>query len=481
MNDQEKTDQWLRESLKDYRPSVSNASRQRFLSEVSTGIDKGSRTGYLYLAVVFLLVFSFSGIFLWWPKSELVVRNNAVAEKQKITNINSKTTYKEQAKLTGTMPDSPEKQISEQAVKSSNKLFKQEASILSALPEQELKQQRDLQRRNQNRGTLNTNIAVPTAIYSFPDILQITVSEESASTVLGSPPVSEESASTAIESPPASEGSTPSIMESASSSKEDIPVDVTRSPTSRESVPADKKVPDSRRPRNRSDMSLYLYYRPELVCNIIDGEKLMHSYGVEYQTRFFNGKYLLGTGVGLMQSKGYYEYAIDYKEFLGNYQKLDYITFNWNPENFIMQHTCHTTEQVVFDTLVKTNYTRIYRNFVYLQVPLIMGYDLIHKEGYSLGLRFNPILSILLSKKAVNLNYEAGKNQVIQINRITTDRVRTNWQLATGINYSRKLSGSLLLEIEPRFIYYFNSVYEKSDNSSSPLGFSVRVAIGIQY
>ena len=146
-----------------------------------------------------------------------------------------------------------------------------------------------------------------------------------------------------------------------------------------------------------------------------------------------------------------------------------------------MEQTRHTSEQVVFDSAVKTNYARVYRKFTYLQVPLIMQYDLISREKYSLGLRFTPILSVLLTKKAVDLKYDAGLNQVIQINRITSERVHTNWQLSAGISYRRKLSSNLLLEAEPGFSYYFNSVYEKSNDSSSPFGASIKIAIGIKY
>lgn len=226
---------------------------------------------------------------------------------------------------------------------------------------------------------------------------------------------------------------------------------------------------------------IFMYYRPEYLWNIIEDEKLVHNFGLEWQTKLFNGRYTLGTGIGLSLNKGYYEYAVDYNEYLGIYQQLDSVTFNWDPQEFDMRYEVHTTEAMVYDTTVKTSYERVYRKFVYLQLPLTLGYDFVKTGRSTLGFRFVPIISILLSKKPVDFRYDAGNNRIIQINRITADRVNSNWQLNSGLVYGRQLNESLKLEIEPRFTYYFNSVFEKSDNSVSPMGASIRVALGIRY
>lgn len=231
----------------------------------------------------------------------------------------------------------------------------------------------------------------------------------------------------------------------------------------------------------KGNNELLIYYRPEVLYNVIENEKLVHNIGIEWKTNPYNDRYVIGTGIGLSITKGYYEYGVEYNEYLGNYQHLDSVTFDWNPSKFSMQHTLHTSDEAVYDTLVSTKYQRVYRNFIYMQLPLTLGYELIKKENYSIGLRFEPILSILLSKKPVEYKYETGMNRLIQINRITPDRVRTNWQLNAGLCIGKSLFRNYRIELEPRISYYFNSVYEKSDNSSSPVGASIRVAVGFKY
>ena len=142
--------------------------------------------------------------------------------------------------------------------------------------------------------------------------------------------------------------------------------------------------------------------------------------------------------------------------------------------------TIYTSELQVFGEETKLDYAKVYRQFVYLEIPLLLGYDFIIKPAYSLGFRFAPILSVLLTNKAENLIYDGGLNQIIQINKITPERVQTNWQLSTGINYTRKAGNHLSFEIEPQFGYYFNSVYQKSDHTDLPYSIGLRLAIGFR-
>lgn len=223
-----------------------------------------------------------------------------------------------------------------------------------------------------------------------------------------------------------------------------------------------------------------LYYTPELIFNIIENEKYIHNFGLNYQVELFDGRYIIGTGVGLSISKGYYEYVMEYKEFLGTFNKLDSISFAFNPERFEMTSTIHTSETQVFADEISTDYKRVYRQFRYLQIPFILGYNFACKEKYSMGIRFSPILNILLDKTMVDPNFDPGPNQLVQINRITPERVQSNWQLAAGFNYTRSLSSHLRMEVEPGFKYYFNSVYQKSDHTEPPYGFVLRMAIGFK-
>lgn len=425
MKEEEKFDQWLRETMDDYKPVTSELSRQRFLSSLPAPEAKGFQWRWIYnvIAVILLALLGF----LMYDNSDdfEITRSTKSAENEKrstaIDNIVTKPVNTKEHNISG-------KRVSLSITNNS-------------LPHNQLNISTNSVK---HLSEPETKVSETTAFTDQPDIISHTNHEE---------PLPEDSLSDTI-----------------------VSLVINSDPQESEGI--GKKKPDSYMLQNRY---LGISYRPGFMWNIIEHEKFVHSIGIEWQSRFFGGNYVLGTGIGVSRTKGYYEYAINYNEFLGSYQRLDSISFNWNPREFTMQQTYYTSPQSVHDTAVKTNYSKLQRDFVYLQLPLIMGYDFVRQKEYSIGIRFSPILSVLMSKKPVEFVYDAGLDKVVQINRITPDRVSTNWQLTTGINLSRRITDNLQIEIEPGFTYYFNSVYEKPQVSSRPYGASVRIAIGFIY
>lgn len=223
-----------------------------------------------------------------------------------------------------------------------------------------------------------------------------------------------------------------------------------------------------------------LYYCPEIIFNVIDSKHFTNSFGAELQYRFFNNRYLLRTGLGLSISQGYYEYIIDYQQHLGVYNDLDSITYSLASDNFHLLPSYYFSEEDIFDTAITNHAVKYFKKFTYLQIPLIMGYDFVQRSNLSFGIRIGPLLSLLLNDQNIETNYEAGKNKIIQINKITPDRIHVNWQIVAGINSTIYPGDHLFFEIEPRFTYYFNSVYQKSNNTNPPFSIGLRIAAGIK-
>jgi hypothetical protein len=524
MKENDNIDQWLRKSMEGFSEELSGAARERFFEEAPVKGRRSTVNGRLYGTLAIALLLTVTAI-IWWA-SELNENSSDNTQKEN-TTILKQTNKADKPGNSANGPNSKQKIVNPLANTGEIENTKAEtkthniADNNSTLNESEYKSIAVTASSNRNsihsissvksgaesidetslkkpaRGDVNAdqfseafsdntlNNAIPVNTLTGQDLISTSnniVSESSAiktdDLLPAGTPVKDTNAGIPIQEDNTNKtrdlelGKITSDVSSTGSKV--VPYDASDGTPEKK----EKKLKQGHRFMNQT---LSLYYRPEIVWNVIDNEKLLHNFGAEWQTRLFSGNYLLGTGLGISLTRGYYEYAIEYNEFLGNYQQLDSITFDWNPREFSMQHTVHTSEETVFDTAVKVNTARVYRDFVYLQIPLTMGYDLVNKPKYSVGVRFIPILSVLLSKKPVDFRYEAGNDRIVQINRITPDRVRTNWQLNAGINYSRRFTETFWMELEPRFTYYFNSVYEKSDNSSSPMGASIRVAVGIKY
>lgn len=428
MKEQEKMDSWLHSKLDDYQPESSQSAKERFLVDAAGLTGKSSKKTF-WLIPALLSIASVTAVMLMvWPTDERV--------NQIIENTDNQIT-------TTHIISNPEERIQ------SGSTINQAAT--SQLTNKVSKESVQLPIGNEATDEYQQKI----------NIEEIQTNEAKHSDIIND-----------SESIIAKQNQDKSDIETISDGSEEQTI----TKKEKDELPVRKKTQQS-----NHDRAISLYYRPELIWNIIGNEKAIHNFGMDWQYKLFNNRYVLGTGFGLSLSEGYYEYAIDYNEYLGSYEKLDSISFTWDQENFAMSRTLYTSPQEVFDTATQTEYQRVYRKFVYFQIPILMGYDFIQKENYSLGIRFAPVLSILMTKKSVDFQYDAGSNQIIQINRITPERVQTNWQLTTGINYSRNFGEYIILEIEPRFTYYFNSVYEKSESNRPPLGAGIRVAFGIKY
>ncbi|MCX6247954.1 MAG: hypothetical protein NTW10_09485 [Bacteroidetes bacterium] len=236
----------------------------------------------------------------------------------------------------------------------------------------------------------------------------------------------------------------------------------------------EKATPSSGAPPRMWNICLGAYYAPEWMFNTLEGEKYVNNFGIEGTFHF--GRYSIRTGAGLSITKGTNELSIGYNDYLGSYQKLDSMNFKWDNRHYKYVPTTYFSTQDVWDSLMKVADAKIVKQYTYLQIPLILGYDFWANEHFSFGFRAGPILSILLRTEQLSDNYDPGKNKIILVNQIAPERIQTNWQLLGGINATFHFSRRLGFELEPGVRYYFNSVYEKSTSNKKPWSVGIRGA-----
>jgi hypothetical protein len=221
-----------------------------------------------------------------------------------------------------------------------------------------------------------------------------------------------------------------------------------------------------------------LYYTPEWMFNTLNGEKFANNTGVE--GTFYFDRYSVRTGAGLSITTGSNEMVMQTNPYVGSYNILDSVSFNWDG-NYNLLPTYYTTLKDLYDTAVNYNYYYINKRYTYLQVPLVLGYDFWSNKWLSLGVRAGATMSVLLNSRVLSGTYDPGKDKIISINDVSPDRIRLNWQAVAGISASFKLTRRFRLELEPDIRYYFNSVYESSDISRKPWSIGLRSAFLINY
>lgn len=241
-----------------------------------------------------------------------------------------------------------------------------------------------------------------------------------------------------------------------------------------EKVPPEKEEKKVIR-RNESGYQAGLYFMPEMMFNTLEKEKFAWNLGAEGS--FYFKEFSITTGVGLSLTKGTRELIVKYNDYLGSFSNLDSMSFEWNENHTQVIPTYYMTDKDVWDSLMKLDYPKVIKRYIYLQVPVMLGYDFWKNEKCSFGLRVGPVLSVMIDSKRLSADYDPGKNRIIGINNITPDRINLNWQIAGGINFSYLLDNRWSLDLEPEAKYYFNSVYEKSEISKKPWSVGLKAVI----
>lgn len=232
--------------------------------------------------------------------------------------------------------------------------------------------------------------------------------------------------------------------------------------------------------QRKADFTYIIYYKPEILFNIIDNNKLINGFGAEWQIRPGSSGFIARTGLGLSISKGYNEYQVNYNNYLGSYMQLDSVTFILAENNYHLAPVIHQSEQQVYDTAVDALPAKVYQTYLYLQVPLMLGYDVYSNEKLSFGLRAGAVFSLLLNNKSAGVNYNLGEDQFVSMDRLTPARRDMIWQLTGGVNFTIRGPKRLFVEMEPQASYYFKAMHQENEGSRQPYSVGLRIAAGVR-
>jgi len=456
-----KVDEFFREELEHHVVVPTDAAKAAFLKEAATlsKTDKSSRKIFLYLSGIIILMLICIGIYISQP--------DPIKKVQDVTTLSS-SIIKSKSPITGQKTNAHESNL---PMIASLPGANPHSSYLS--PNHKL-QNRSLSGLSSSRQFKDGNSRSKTVVPS---------SSQKPSTIPGNDPYLNKA--TAVQENPVVQKS-PEQITPVKKAADMVGGDtVVTLQASRESTPTPeqtenpkqkKKHETSGNPKNWN-IDIGPYYSPEWMFNTLEGEKSVNNFGIEGTFHF--GNYSIRTGAGLSITKGTNELSINYNDFLGNFNHLDSMSFVIDASHKIIP-IYYFTSSGVWDSLMKTQYTKIIKRYTYLQVPFILGYDFWKNDHFSIGLRAGPILSVLIRTEQVSDNYDPGKNRIVQINMITPERIQTFWQFMGGVNASYSFSRGLGIELEPEIRYYFNSVYEKPVNNKKPWSAGFRVAFLIK-
>jgi len=204
----------------------------------------------------------------------------------------------------------------------------------------------------------------------------------------------------------------------------------------------------------------------------------IRSYGLDFSAKYYINKMFFETGIGVAFNQDNGDYKVEYLDaiFKGAYEDVYDVTFDEVDGEIVPTYFTSTVN--VYDTIEKVSVEEVKNTYIYLNIPLNVGY------AFKLSERFN-----LYAKTGLNAGikvYENIPEPTVSGENTTIKRLtplyhkRTDWnlqaQINVGIDY--RITPKFLFGIEPSAHYYLKSLVENNE-AGNPYGYGVK--LGFKY
>ena len=218
------------------------------------------------------------------------------------------------------------------------------------------------------------------------------------------------------------------------------------------------------------------------AVNIYPEGQNRNDFSLEFVAAYEKSRFILESGIGVNYTSESAKYQINYSSYdsVGFY--VGVTSFNTAPGN---------PDSVIFETSLKNLYDsidhfRIKENtnkFVYLQIPLRVGYRIFEGNRFSLDLKAGVLFSLQVYKDVPGVPYQGNDAEQIVVIRQYPDRLTTTWQYTAGIGMNYHINNNLRFTLEPFYRQYIKSAYSPASEfpARSPYSFGIRWGIYLHF
>ncbi len=203
------------------------------------------------------------------------------------------------------------------------------------------------------------------------------------------------------------------------------------------------------------------------------------NYWLNTGVTYHLGKFSIQTGVGL-------GYVFDHGDYRVNYKSKDSIGFFTSIVSFIVTPgdvIVYTTKDIpVYDSLQHIADDRAISRYTYLHIPLILGYELIETNRFSLGIKAGPAISLLIGSKEALPFIDYPNARLIRVNNNSLSRVKMNWEIQAALDLEYRLVKNFSIYAEPSYKHYFKPFEtQESISTSAKDPYSVGIEVGARF
>lgn len=224
---------------------------------------------------------------------------------------------------------------------------------------------------------------------------------------------------------------------------------------------------------------LGLHYNSEQVYYPNNVYPTTNAHSIDMSVHYKKGTFSFITGTGITITSDDGGYAIDYKAYekVGEYDDVYGVKIDTTDHGVEITYLSNQVD--VFDSVAHTSQHTFKREYTYLHIPAMVGYNFNVLPKLNCTLQGGPLLSIMIQDNMPNIQ-NVKEGQITDFNAVP-DRIKTNWQLQLGLALAYQINHRISVAIEPNFRYYLDKVYEQEYiGNKHPYTFGVRAGLQMQ-
>ncbi len=207
-----------------------------------------------------------------------------------------------------------------------------------------------------------------------------------------------------------------------------------------------------------------------------DKASLKNWFGVGLGIILKRNRWMIETGIGLAYSKDKLDYNYDYltQELVNSYEYVDSV--HVDPVTGQVQYFMTTVD--VYDSIPYSRQTSLEKNYTYLQVPLLVGFDIARYRNVIFTLKggITYFTQMKMKERMPDLYHE--NSRIIHSDSYDVSRKKDFFKVSAGICIRWHFIRKMNLSVSPSFHYFFDNIYEGNGKNKT---ISVGLRLGLYY
>jgi len=229
-----------------------------------------------------------------------------------------------------------------------------------------------------------------------------------------------------------------------------------------------------------SFFSASLGIAPEMALYSSNGTKTQEfNYFANAGIAYHFSRFSVRTGIGLGYTYDEGNYKVQYR----SNDSVSYYTevIGYYPDPVNQGRIIYITKNhAIYDSVTHMTDDRTRNRYTYLQIPLLLGYNVFETRNFSLGIEAGPAVSFLISEKKAQPVIDIPNGRLIALQDYSPTRQPTNWQLWVRLSLEYQFTKNWGMFINPYYKYFITSPTQSAEGGNRNTQ-AFGIDLGIQY